>query len=91
MREMFSDADKFNQNLCAWKNTMPFEKNTDMFLNSGCSYQTIPTLQDGPFCKVASCIGTAKPTAKPTSKITPKPTTKPTAKNTAKPTKKKLK
>jgi surface protein len=52
MSYMFYDASLFNNNLCAWADkTFPYTKATDIFTNSGCTYQSTPQIdQGGPFC-----------------------------------------
>ena len=60
LNDMFEGATSFNQNLCAWGETFPydpeysgFEYNVvnDMFSDSGCAYQDAPQEDTkGPFC-----------------------------------------
>jgi surface protein len=55
MEYMFYGASNFNQNLCSWKNTIPSIGNTDIFINSGCTYSTTPLMSTDPFCAVDVC------------------------------------
>ncbi|KAL7425711.1 hypothetical protein ACHAXM_000133 [Skeletonema potamos] len=51
MRGMFWGATSFNQNLCAWKDQFPYNNATDIFSDSGCTFQGIPQIEkQGPFC-----------------------------------------
>jgi len=53
MAFMFEGASSFNQDLCAWQDSFPYNDadNIDIFTGSGCTYQDTPneTLK-GPFC-----------------------------------------
>jgi hypothetical protein len=53
MRFMFDDAGSFNQDLCAWSDTFPYDSATVIFGNSGCTYTGDPieaSIPMGPFC-----------------------------------------
>eukprot|EP00984_Skeletonema_dohrnii_P028369 scaffold18345_cov76-Skeletonema_dohrnii-CCMP3373.AAC.1 len=55
MEEMFRGASSFNQNLCSWKDDFPYDKATDIFVDSGCTFLGKPQVeQQGPFC-ASSC------------------------------------
>jgi surface protein len=51
MSSMFNGASSFNKNLCAWKDQFPYNNATDIFLDSGCTFQgnsqTFADLEDG--------------------------------------------
>jgi len=56
MSDMFKGATSFNQDLCAWKDKFPYSIATDVFKDSGCTFQGDPLKeQGGPFC-ASSCI-----------------------------------
>lgn len=40
----------FNQNLCAWKDTLPYNNAIEIFGGSGCTFKDNPIEQQGPFC-----------------------------------------
>ena len=51
MRLMFEGATSFNQDLCAWRDSFPYTKADNIFVNSGCTYQATPNAtRKGPFC-----------------------------------------
>jgi len=53
MRYMFKGATSFNQDLCAWQDSFPYNTADTfaIFLDSGCTYQDTPQEdQNGPFC-----------------------------------------
>eukprot|EP00984_Skeletonema_dohrnii_P016654 scaffold7447_cov75-Skeletonema_dohrnii-CCMP3373.AAC.2 len=51
MSGMFWGALSFDQNLCSWKDDFPYDNATDIFVDSGCTYQDKPQVeQQGPFC-----------------------------------------
>jgi len=51
MRDMFMFATSFNQDLCAWGHYFPYNYASDIFQDSGCTYQVDPQEdQKGPFC-----------------------------------------
>jgi len=55
MEYMFKDASAFNQDLCAWNDTFPYDDASDIFSGSGCTFQDDPNEQQGgPFC-ASSC------------------------------------
>ncbi|KAL7491152.1 hypothetical protein ACHAWT_000622 [Skeletonema menzelii] len=56
MKSMFMGATSFQQDLCAWGDQkFPYENAADIFLNTNCTYQNVPALeQGGPFC-ASSC------------------------------------
>ena len=57
MDSMFHDATSFNQDLCAWGDKCQYDDAFDIFVNSGCTYQDEPQVdQKGPFC-ASDCIG----------------------------------
>ncbi|KAL3756833.1 hypothetical protein ACHAWU_001345 [Discostella pseudostelligera] len=59
MTEMFRGADTFNQDLCAWADIFPYSSASNIFTNSGCTYDDTPQLdQGGPFCASSSCTTT---------------------------------
>ena len=48
---MFYGATSFSQDLCSWRDSFPYTNTTDIFLDSGCTYQDTPQAsQKGPFC-----------------------------------------
>ncbi len=58
MSWMFYNASSFNQNLCEWadKNFPYANASSNIFANSGCTYQSTPQVeQGGPFC-ASTCI-----------------------------------
>lgn len=50
MEYMLYDASSFNQDLCQWKGFFPFNSASNIFINSGCSYQATPTDPSSSFC-----------------------------------------
>jgi hypothetical protein len=48
---MFNGASSFNHSICAWGDNFPYNNATDIFVNSGCTFQEKPEIeQQGPFC-----------------------------------------
>ena len=70
MQYMFNGAESFNQDLCAWGDTFPYDSARFIFANSGCTNQDDPQEdQKGPFC-ASDCngdISSAAITSKPAS------------------------
>jgi len=55
MCDMFSGANAFNQDLCAWADIFPYSSSSNIFTNSGCAFDGTPQLdQRGPFCASSS-------------------------------------
>ena len=78
---MFNNASAFNQELCGWGDTFPYDS-TDVFVNSGCEYQDDPQMDmQGPFCG-SDCVPTTSPTSIPTNL----PTKSPSSPTTVSPT-----
>ena len=75
MKSMFMGATSFQQDLCAWGDQkFPYENAADIFLNTNCTYQNVPALeQGGPFC-ASSCgaviVTTTMATATTTTMVT---------------------
>ena len=55
MKYMFRDASSFNQDLCLWSDEFPLDQVTDMFKDSGCTYENDPTGVGGYACKGYPC------------------------------------
>jgi len=56
MSGMFMRASAFNQDLCAWADIFPYSSASDIFSESGCTFQGTPQSdQQGPFCASSSC------------------------------------
>jgi len=78
----------FNQNLCKWKDTFPYDHSKNIFKGSGCTYSDGPPLKKlgGPFC-ASDCGGLADtfPTYAPTAdeKGTVSPTTTSSSQSTS--------
>ena len=62
MEDAFNNATMFNQDLCGWSDTFPYESN--VFMNSGCKHQETPVNQSGTFC-ASDCIPTSSPSNMP--------------------------
>jgi hypothetical protein len=51
MSNMFYEATAFNQDLCAWRDSFPYNKATSIFEDSGCTWKTRPDIiTKSPFC-----------------------------------------
>ena len=78
----------FNQNLCKWKDTFPYDHAKNIFKGSGCAFVDGPPLKKlgGPFC-ASDCGGLADtfPTYAPTAdeKVTASPTTTSSSQSTS--------
>ena len=56
MTSMFEGATSFGQDLCNWGDKFPYSSSSNIFLESGCTDRTQPSLdQRGPFCASSSC------------------------------------
>ena len=61
MTYMFRSSISFNQNLCGWKDKFPYDSASDIFVASGCTFQSQPRSDEqGPFCASSSCPRTDK-------------------------------
>ena len=65
MEDAFNNATMFNQDLCGWSDTFPYDSASNVFVNSGCKHQETPVNQSGPFC-ASNCIPTSSPSNIPT-------------------------
>ena len=44
-------AYSFNQDLCSWQDSFPYNNAGNIFYSAGCTYQDTPNeVQKGPFC-----------------------------------------
>jgi len=56
MSSMFQSAESFNQDLCHWGDEFPYSSASDIFAESGCTFQAQPSLdRQGPFCASSFC------------------------------------